>query len=322
MAAPVRLSLDSVTVRYGGTRAVDRLSLQAFRGEVVALIGPNGSGKSTTLAVAAGLLQPAEGSVWLDDISPATHRTEFSRKIGFVAQEVALYEELSLVDNLAFFGNLYGLHGPILRRRIDNSLELAGLSHRAASRVGQLSGGMQRRAHLACALVHEPAVLLLDEPTAALDPESRQNLYETLIALRSRGCVILLTTHHIDEVEDWCDRVVVLSHGRLIASGTPREIAGRTRRHDLLGSFAETLTEELEGAIRRRLPRGVEIDVEDRQFYLHAEDGESLAFALEVLHAEGAEPVSYRTPPTEFSRLFEAEPDSSRAIAVPQRRAA
>ncbi len=305
----MRLSLNSVEVRYGHRVAVDGLSLTVRGGEIVGLLGPNGSGKSSTLAVCAGLLDPASGTVAVNGQSPQRDRIGYAARVGFVPQELALYEELTVEANLTFFGNLYDVRGRTLRNRIAAGLQLVGLADRARHRVGTLSGGMQRRVNVACALVHEPAVLLLDEPTAALDPASRQNLYETLAQLRDAGRAILLTTHHLDEAEHWCDRVAVLSNGRLVAEGRPADLA-QHRSSAIVGRLREELPEHLERAIRVRLSSDVEFDVSNKDFRLTAGDGESLAYALAALIAEGAEPESFRTPAADLDRLIEpvAEP--------------
>jgi ABC-2 type transport system ATP-binding protein len=303
MPPPVTLALDTVRVRYGRRTAVAGLTLRVRGGEVVGLLGPNGSGKSTTLAVCAGVLDPVEGTVTVDGVSPGRDRSGYARRVGFVPQDVALYDELTVADNLTFFGHLYGVHGRVLENRIAAGLDLVGLADRARHRVGTLSGGMQRRVNVACALVHEPAVLLLDEPTAALDPASREDLYQTLAQLRDAGRAILLTTHHLDEAEHWCDRVGVLAGGRLVAEGRPADLA-RHRGAVVVGKLRDELPELTERAIRARLPADVDFDVAGRAFRLAAADGESLAYALAAVHGEGAQAESFRTPAADQARLF------------------
>ena len=304
MFPPITLTLDAVSVRYGRRAAVDQLSLRVFGGEIVGLLGPNGSGKSSTLAVCAGVLDPAAGTVLVNDVSPRRRPAAYARLVGFVPQEIALYEELTAADNLAFFGNLYGLHGRLLQNRVSACLDLVGLSDRARQRVDTLSGGMQRRVNLACALIHEPRVLLLDEPTAALDPASRDSLFETLGRLRAAGRAVLLTTHHLEEAEQWCDRVGVLANGKLVAAGRPEDLGRGQRGAVILGKLRDEIAEEVEQAIRDRLAGGVDFEVTGRTFRLAADDGESLAYALAAMHSEGAEPESFRTPSARLERLF------------------
>ncbi len=213
--------LENVSLRYGNLLAVEQLSLTVHSREMFGLLGPNGSGKSSTLAAVAGILEPAEGSVRVNDIDKRGHAAEFARCIGFVPQEPALYEELSAFDNLDFFASLYDLTRIERRRRIADILERVGLAHRADDRVASYSGGMLRRLNLAVALVHNPSVLLLDEPSAALDSDSRNVLFDLLDELRGEGKAILFATHNLDEAERWCDRVAVLHNGTLTACGEP-----------------------------------------------------------------------------------------------------
>jgi ABC-2 type transport system ATP-binding protein len=235
MPLPVALSLADVTVRFGERAALSGVWLDVRRGEIVGLLGPNGSGKSTTLAVAAGVLDPTSGAVAVEGRTRAADPAGFARRVGLVPQEPAVYDELSALDNLRFFGELYGLSGTELRRRAARALAQVKLTDRAGHRVGTFSGGMKQRLNLAAALLHDPPVLLLDEPTAALDPASRDSLFADLTRVRDDGHAILLTTHHLDEAEAGCDRVAVLDAGKLVASGTPAELLrARPAEHAIL----------------------------------------------------------------------------------------
>src|SRR5262245_52360343 len=224
MPLPVALSLVDVTVRYGERFALDGVALDVRRGEIVGLLGPNGSGKSSTLAVAAGVLDPASGTVAVEGRTRSTDPAAFAIRVGLVPQEPAVYDELTAYDNLAFFGQLYGLSGSDLRRRIFRALSRVKLSDRVHEHVSTFSGGMKQRLNLAAALLHDPPVLLLDEPTASLDPASRDALFADLTRFRDDGHAILLTTHHVDEAESGCDRVAVLDKGKLAACGEPSEL--------------------------------------------------------------------------------------------------
>ena len=221
MTHSTALLLDSIRVRYGPRLAVDGVSLAVNRGEIVGLLGPNGSGKSTTLAAAAGIIDPFEGTVSIDGVRRDQSANRYAHRVGFVPQEPALYDDLSAEANLQFFGRLYGLRGLTLRDRVNDALFRARLDDRRAARVSTFSGGMKQRLNLAAALLHEPTVLLLDEPTAALDPVSRDNLFAVLHDLREQGHAILLTTHHLDEAEHGCDRIAILEAGKLVACGKP-----------------------------------------------------------------------------------------------------
>lgn len=236
------LDASHLTKRYGGLTAVSDLSFSLKRGERFGLLGPNGAGKTTTISMLVGALKPTSGAVLLDG-KPLDGETDPARrKLGYVPQEIALHEDLSALDNLRFFGALYGLHGPALQKRIDACLELVGLSDRAKSRTAEFSGGMKRRLNLAAALLHEPELLILDEPTVGVDPQSRNAIFENLETLVAGGMTLLYTTHYMEEVERLCDRIAIVDHGKLVAQGTLAELRGT------LPEGAARLTVTLEGA--------------------------------------------------------------------------
>jgi ABC-2 type transport system ATP-binding protein len=292
------VELNHVSIRYGKLAAVDRLSLTIAPGEIFGLLGPNGSGKSSTLAAVAGLLEPAEGVIRVAGCCRRDFPLLYARRIGYVAQEPALYDELSAVDNLDYFASLYDLGRRERRRRIGLVLEQVGLSARAHDRVGALSGGLRRRLHVAAALIHGPAVLLLDEPSVALDPASRELLFRLLADLREGGLAIVVTTHQVDEAEQWCDRVGILRQGRLIAVGRPADaLHPRRRRATIFGTLRNEMDERTETALRQRLGEDSSLRVAGRQFTLHAPDNERLALALALLASAGTALESFRTLP-------------------------
>ena len=310
MTLPVTLSLVDVCVRYGARVALDRVSLDVCRGEIVGLLGPNGSGKSTTLAVAAGVRDPLGGTVTVEGRTRAADPSAYALRVGLVPQEPAVYDELTASDNLAFFGRLYGLSGPDLRRRVVRVLSRVKLSDRAGHRVSTFSGGMKQRLNLAAALLHDPPVLLLDEPTAALDPASRDSLFADLTRFRDDGHAILLTTHHIDEAESGCDRVAVLDAGKLVACGPPSALL-RPKLKDravLYGHLRTRPPKFLERAIRRRLGSSARLEVTGRRLRLSAETSEELGQALATLLAEGVELEAYRTPAGALELALRADP--------------
>ncbi|MGL6073630.1 MAG: ABC transporter ATP-binding protein [Fimbriiglobus sp.] len=306
MMAKLGLSLENIAVRYGTRQAVDGVSVAAGRGEIVGLLGPNGSGKSTTLAVAAGLLEPRSGKVFVDGILQRDFPTLYAQRIGLVPQEPALYEELSAQANLQFFGKLYGLSSKILQERIDKALEHAGLQDRRNCRVSTFSGGMRQRLNLAAALLHEPTVLLLDEPTAALDPASRDRLFNCLHDLRERGHAILLTTHHLDEVEYGCDRIVLLDSGRVVASGRPAELI-RYQPGDravIYAQVSEVLPVFFQKSLAKRVPADVELEFTARRLRISAGSQELMGQALAVILADGIHLETFRTPPGRLERML------------------
>jgi ABC-2 type transport system ATP-binding protein len=230
-AAVPALSLRGVGKSYGGRTAVAAIDLEVGAGECWGLLGPNGAGKTTTLAIACGVIAPCRGTVAISGIDVHLEPLAAKVKLGYVPQDIALYVELSAVQNLRYFGALYGLGGAALDDRIAWALDLVGLADRARDRVKQFSGGMQRRLNLAASLLHRPELLILDEPTAGVDPQSRAHMFETVRQLHAAGTAIVYTTHYLEEVEALCERVAILDHGRLVATGTPEELA-RTHAPD------------------------------------------------------------------------------------------
>ena len=219
------LSLRGVGKDYGARTAVAAIDLEVARGELLGLLGPNGAGKTTTIAMACGVLTPSRGRIEIAGVDLRTSPRAARAKLGYVPQELALYGELSALQNLRYFGALYGLRRATLDQRIAWALDLVSLADRARDRVKEFSGGMQRRLNLAASLLHRPELLILDEPTAGVDPQSRAHLFETLRALHAEGMAIVYTTHHLEEVELLCQRVAILDHGALIAVGAPGDLA-------------------------------------------------------------------------------------------------
>jgi ABC-2 type transport system ATP-binding protein len=205
---------------YGGKPAVAGVSLAVERGEILGLLGPNGAGKSTTVSMLCGLFRPDRGTVTLDGEPIGDDASRVKRRIGLVTQEISLHEELPAIANLRLFGALYGVEGDLLRERCAAALDLVGLADRAKAKPSTFSGGMKRRLNIACAMVHDPDVLILDEPTVGVDPQSRNAIFDNLELLRSRGKALVYTTHYMEEVERLCDRIIIVDHGQVIASDT------------------------------------------------------------------------------------------------------
>ncbi len=212
---------------YDTLTAVDGISFEIKRGEIFGLLGPNGAGKTTTISMLAGILAPTAGEIVVDGHDASKAGTEVKRAIGVVPQELALYPKLTGKENLDFFGELYGLGKSDLAQRTIQMLDLVGLSDRASSRADTYSGGMKRRLNLAIGLMHDPRLLLLDEPTVGVDPQSRNHIFEGVRALNRQGLTVLYTSHYMEEVEALCDRVGIMDGGKLVACDTvPNLIAG------------------------------------------------------------------------------------------------
>lgn len=211
--------------QYGSRTAVDGVSFTIAEGEAYGLLGPNGAGKTTTISMVCGLLRPDAGAVEVAGVDLRAEPARAKGAIGYVPQEIALYPDLTARENLNFFGSLYGLRGARLRERVDAALAAVGLADRAAERVERYSGGMQRRCNIAAGLLHEPRLLVLDEPTVGVDAQSRAAILDTIAALNRDGLAVLYTSHYMEEVERLCDRIGVIDQGRLVAEGTSAELA-------------------------------------------------------------------------------------------------
>jgi ABC-2 type transport system ATP-binding protein len=222
----------NLTKRYGapstgsgrGVEAVKSLSFAIRRGEIFGFLGPNGAGKTTTISMLSCLLEPTQGNAIVAGYDVVRASSEVKRRIGLVPQELALYPTLNARDNLDYFGRIYGLRGRELRQRVDEVLEMVGLTERAKAAVKTYSGGMKRRLNIAAGLLHRPEVLFLDEPTVGVDPQSRNAIFEHVERLRDEGMTILYTTHYMEEAERLCDRVAIIDEGHIVALDTPRKL--------------------------------------------------------------------------------------------------
>ena len=228
------IDVEQLRKSYGDLTAVDGVSFTARPGEIFGLLGPNGAGKSTTIGCISGLLTPTAGRVRVMGHDVVREGTAARQALGVVPQEIALYEDLSAIENLAYWGGAQGLRNPLLRERIQTVLESTGLQDRAKEPVKRFSGGMKRRLNFACGIVHSPKVLLLDEPTVGVDPQSRVRLLDLVRAEARAGTCVLYTTHYMEEAETLCDRLAIIDHGKVIAAGTLAELRSLLAERDLL----------------------------------------------------------------------------------------
>ena len=226
MANPV-LEVQDVRKQYGHAVALGGVSLAVQPGELFGLLGPNGAGKTTLLSIVSGLLAPTHGTVQIDGQRLGMTDRELRRKIGFATQDLAIYPELTARENLEFFGRLYGLKGQLLSNRVNTLLDSVALTDRANQRCGTFSGGMKRRLNLAVALVHEPKLLLLDEPTTGVDPQSRRHIFEQVRERNRAGLTVIYTSHYMEEVQELCTRIAIVDHGKMVACDTLEHLLDR-----------------------------------------------------------------------------------------------
>ena len=243
------LQVQDLWKSYDTRQVVSGVSFSAERGRIIGLLGPNGAGKTTTVSMICGLTAADRGDVLLAGQRITADTSAAKRKIGFVPQDIALYEGLSTLGNLETFGALYGLSGATLRESSLAALELVGLTDRARDQPATFSGGMKRRLNIACALVHDPDILLLDEPTVGIDPQSRNAIFDNLETLKARGKTMVYTTHYMEEAERLCDRIVIMDHGQVIANDT---LAGLYRQLPASATLEIEMDDEVDLAILKQ----------------------------------------------------------------------
>ncbi|GGY51740.1 ABC transporter ATP-binding protein [Pseudoduganella albidiflava] len=300
----VLLEVRDLAKSYGKRRAVDGVSFHVRRGQTVGLLGPNGAGKSTTVGIIAGILDADAGEVLLDGQPAGTRHHDTRRRIGLVPQDLALYDDLPAVENLKLFGALYGLKNAALAARCAAVLELVGLADRARDRPATFSGGMKRRLNIAAALLHEPALLILDEPTVGVDPQSRNAIFDTLAALQRAGTALVYTSHYMEEVERLADHIVIIDHGRVLADESPAALYARLpARAALHVDLAEALSGELAGELAR-LPGVAGLLGEGPAWDVRLQDSTQAIAVLDWLRDRGQVPVHFATARARLEEVF------------------
>ncbi len=272
------LSCRGLTKSFGERLAVDDVSFDVASGEIYGLLGPNGAGKTTTIRMVCGLLAPGGGTITIGG-RDAAGELAVKSLVGYVPQDVALYPDLTARENLSFLGRLYKLSGGLLKERVDEALSLTELSERSDERVDTFSGGMKRRLNIAAGLLHHPLLLVLDEPTVGVDPQSRHAILERVQALGRGGMGVLYTTHYMEEAERICDRVGIIDHGRLVAEGTRRELVARLGERDRIELGATGDLELLADAVRK-VPGVQNAATGDHAVQLVAEEGRRILPAV------------------------------------------
>jgi len=298
------LTADHLSRTFGTRLAVDDVSFQVAPGETYGLLGPNGAGKTTTIRLVCGLLSADGGTVTVAGMPVSMVARKAKVHIGYVPQDVSLYPDLTARENLSFFGRLYRLRGATLRRRVDEVLDLIDLTDRGEDRVESYSGGMRRRLNIGASLLHRPRLLVLDEPTVGVDPQSRHAILESIRTLGSTGLSVVYTTHYMEEAERLCDRIGIIDQGRLIAEGTRRELVAQVGGRDRITLSADGSLPAFAQACRSL--EGIErVDVADSTVHLLAVDGRSrLPQVLETATRTGTSVRSVEVDEPDLEAVF------------------
>jgi ABC-2 type transport system ATP-binding protein len=286
------VEVRDLSKQFGEFAAVDGVSFEIAQGEVFGLLGPNGAGKTTTISMISCLIEPTSGDVLVDGSSILKDPTAVKRALGVVPQEIALYPTLSASENLAFWGRMYGLSGSALKSAVDDALELAGLAERSKERIEKYSGGMKRRINIAAGILHRPKVLLMDEPTVGIDPQSRNHILDTVRNLNSAGMTVLYTSHYMEEVEFLCDRIAIMDGGKIIAMGTLDELRDVVGGMDVVGVKVTEISDRVLGDVRA-IPGVKHVDrTDDALRVLTPSSGSIIGTLVTTLESEGSHVTS------------------------------
>jgi len=292
--APDAISVEvrNLVKRFGAFTAVDDVSFQVRRGEIMGFLGPNGAGKSTMIRIMCGLLRPTSGLALVAGYDVAKQPEEVRRHIGYMSQKFSLYDDLTVVENLRFFGGLYSVPREVIHERIDTAIAMAGLRGHERDVTGTLAGGWKQSLALGCAVLHRPAILFLDEPTSGVDPISRRSFWDLIHEMASQGVTIFVSTHYMDEAE-YCNRLALMNRGRVVAAGTPEELRHHLREGALLLVRCESLGAAL--AALHNHPEVIEVAVFGNALHLTVRDAGCAAATLpDFLRAHGIELIELR----------------------------
>lgn len=298
------VEVRALTKRFNELVAVNEVSFSIEEGEVYGLLGPNGAGKTTTISMMSCLIEPTSGAIMVDGHDSVREPGALKAALGVVPQEVALYPTLTAAENLRFWGSMYGLRGDALKRAVADALELAGLADRAKERIEKYSGGMKRRINIAAGILHKPRVLLMDEPTVGIDPQSRNHILETVKDLNAAGMTVLYTSHYMEEVEYLCDRIAIMDHGAIIAEGTLNELRDVVGGMDVVAVKVAGATPEVLERVRAiEGVEGVE-STDDALEVLTRSSGSIMGRLVSTLESEGAHVTSVSVTEPNLESVF------------------
>lgn len=269
------LEVKDLEKQYKNVKAVNGISFDVKKGEVFGLLGPNGAGKSTTISMISTLFKPTRGDIYYDGQSILKTPKAIQEKLGVVPQEIALYPTLTGYENLRFWGQAYDIRGKELKQRIDDVSEIIGLKDKLKTKIKNYSGGMKRRINIGAALLHKPELLIMDEPTVGIDPQSRNHILETVLELNKEGMTIIYTSHYMEEVEYLCSRISIMDKGEIIASGTKDElieiVKGKKKINISFDNISDGLVDKL-----KDIEYINDIDVVDEELILETQNGETI----------------------------------------------
>lgn len=249
------IEIKNVTKRYNDHLAVDNISLSIPSGQIFGLLGPNGAGKSTLISMLCGIVPMDQGDISVNGFSIQKSPKEVKEYIGYVPQDLALFEDLSVLDNLKFFGRMYGLSSQTLKKAVSDALELSALSEKQKHKVSSLSGGMKRRLNIACAILHQPRILIMDEPTVGIDPQSRNHILEfTKLLNQEKASTIIYTSHYMEEVDALCDHLSILDLGKVLTYGSKESIYRQYAQSETLAIQCENFSESAASALKSLAP--------------------------------------------------------------------
>ncbi len=298
------ITVENLVKKFNGHTAVDGISFGIKRGEIFGLLGPNGAGKSTIISILCCLLEPSLGRVMIDGLEIKKNASDIKKIIGVVPQEISLYPTLTARENLEFYGKIYSLSGRTLKSRVESLLDMVGLTERADDLLEGYSGGMKRRINIAAALLHEPRILYLDEPSTGVDPQSRRRIYDTIQDLNRQGTTVLLTTHQMEDAEKLCHRIAIMDKGKLIALDTLKGLLELVGKSDLIHVLA---TEILPGPVEsiKRMPNVQKVSLDEGNMTIQLLRGrESLVGIIDILVSSGTRVESIYIKEPDLESLF------------------
>ena len=269
------LKVENLYKSFGNITAVNGINFEVKKGDVFGLLGPNGAGKSTTISIISTLLKPTNGDILFEGESILSNPKSIRQKLGVVPQDIALYPTLSGYENLKFWGNLYGLGGLRLKGRIDEVADIIGLNGRLNDKVEKYSGGMKRRLNIGAALIHKPELLIMDEPTVGIDPQSRSHILDTVLKLNEQGLTIIYTTHYMEEAENLCSRICIMDEGKVIASGNQQELVELVKEKTQINIKLDSVNDSIINSFKN-IPGVIDAVADEETVNLYGENGDIL----------------------------------------------